>query len=148
MRLQELNRLPRRLHRIVTVPAQFDVNAAGIADFAETAQHWREVNFALAKHQVIVDAPLHVFDMDVPEHVFPSSNVRLHRHFAHTMEVADVERQTKRGVIHALKQLRELVHGVDEHSRLRLERESATVSRGELAHSLAAVDKALHQDGG
>jgi hypothetical protein len=47
---------PRYLDRIVTVSAQFDVDAAGAADLRQPCQHFDEINLAFAEHQMDVCA--------------------------------------------------------------------------------------------
>ena len=101
--VQKLLRLPRRVHRVVAVPAQFDVDAARVVRGAEAREHVREVHLALAEHQVIVDAAAHVLDVDVPQHVLPLREELADRQFAVAHEVADVDREPERGVVDAAR---------------------------------------------
>ena len=56
-------------------------------------------------------------------HVLPLADVIADRQLALAEQVADVERQAEVRVVHLAVQLGELVHRVDEHARLRLERQ-------------------------
>src|SRR5205085_826593 len=68
-------RLPRRVHRVVTVPAQLHVDSVRVIDLTQGTEHVREIDLAFAEHEVVVDAALHVLDVDVPEHVLPFLDV-------------------------------------------------------------------------
>ena len=65
--------------------------------------------------------------------------MRGRRHLAHADEVADVERQAEARVRHGVEERPEARHGVDEHARLRLEREADLPPVGVVAQAEAAV---------
>src|SRR5262245_53628045 len=94
---QESERSSGRIHRVVAVPAQLDVDAAGVVDVAQRSEDRREVDFAFAEHQVVVDAAAHVLDVDVPQNILPLLDVPGDRPLILAMHVADVERQTEPG---------------------------------------------------
>ena len=52
-----------------------------------------------------MNALAHVLDVDVPQRVLPGAHVVRDRHFALAVQVADVQRQAKRRVAHAVVQL-------------------------------------------
>src|SRR5207248_10756820 len=79
-----------------------------------------KVHLPFAEHQVLVDAGSHVFDVDVDDFASPASDVIRDRCLSQAVQMADVERKLQVGCVHSLLQLAEAVHGVDEHSRLRL----------------------------
>src|SRR5262249_9499944 len=63
---QERQRAPSCLDGIVTMAAQFDIDAARVTDLRQRSQDLGEVDLALAEHQMIVNAAPHVFDVDIP----------------------------------------------------------------------------------
>src|SRR5262245_49847497 len=97
------------------------MQAARVAHLLERFDDWWEIHLAFAEHEVLVDAALHVLDVNVAENVFPAYDVRAGRHFTQAMQVADVKRQAEAGRRHALPQPGVALHGVDEHAGLRLE---------------------------
>jgi len=58
---------------IVAVSAEFDMNAACVADFFQRPQDGNEVDLSFAENQVLVDAAAHVLDVNIPEYVFPAT---------------------------------------------------------------------------
>jgi hypothetical protein len=76
---QKRLRLSRGAHRVVAVAAQLDVYPAGVLRRAQPSKHVREIDLALAEHQVVVDAGPHVLDVDVPQHVAPLRQELAHR---------------------------------------------------------------------
>src|SRR6185437_10950561 len=82
---------PSRLDRIVAMTAQFDVNAARVADLLQRCQHFGEINLALAEHQVIVNAAPHVLDVDVPQPIAPTPQMFGDGCFSKTMQMANVD---------------------------------------------------------
>jgi hypothetical protein len=143
---QEAQGLPRRLDRVVTVPAQLDVDAAAIVDLAQRPQHRRKINVSFTEHEMIVNPPFHVLDVDVPELILPCLDVIGNWHFSQAMQVADVQRQSEQGMINASSQLSVASHGINEHARLRLERQPHAAPRRLVTQSPATIDQAFHQD--
>jgi hypothetical protein len=101
-RPQERQRLPRRLDGVVTVPAQFHENPALVVNLVQRPQYVAEGDFAFAEHQVLVNAPAHVFDVDVPEHVFPAANRRPDR-LVQAVQMADIEGQSEQRMVHTVE---------------------------------------------
>jgi len=95
------------------------VNWSAYEDIAEFfTEHVREIDLALAEHHVVVNAAPHVLDVDVPQHVLPLGQEPAHGQFAVADEVADVDGEPERRVVHPREEIGELVHRVDEHARL------------------------------
>src|SRR5262249_13370816 len=143
---QKRQRFPCRIHRVVAMPAQLDVNAAAIVDLSENSKNGTEVDLPFTEHQVVVDAPAHVLDMNVPKNIFPTPQVIFNRQLALAMKVADIDRQTEVRMGNARMQVGEAVHGVDKHARFRLERQPHTLCGGEIAETPTAVDEPGHED--
>jgi hypothetical protein len=55
--------------------------------------HWREVDFSLAEHKVLVDAGPHVLDVDVDEPIGPIGKFLGDWQLPLAVEVADVDGQ-------------------------------------------------------
>ncbi|SRR6266849_9539635 len=79
--LQERYRFPGRFHGVVTMPAQLDMDAALVPDLVQHSQHWNEIDLAFTEHQVLVNSAAHVFDMNVPETIFPTTEMIGDRYF-------------------------------------------------------------------
>src|SRR5579875_2403952 len=105
----------------MAVAAQFDVDAAAVADLRQSCHHLSEINLAFAEHQVVVDAVPHVFDMDVPQPIAPTPQMHGDGGLSQTMQMANVDCQTEERMPNPLMQLRKARHRIDEHPWLRLE---------------------------
>jgi hypothetical protein len=139
-RLQERKGRTRRFNRVMAVPAQLDVDPTPVADLAQGGHDVGEIDLALAEHQVVVNAPLHVLDVNVPETVLPPADVGPDGRLAHADQVTDVEGQAEVAAIHLAVQFGEFVHRVDEHAWLRLERQSDPAVAGEIGQPEASLD--------
>ncbi len=63
---EKLEGLLGGFYGIVAVSGQLNVDGADVADLAKRAKNRREVDIALAKHEVFVDAATHVLHVHVP----------------------------------------------------------------------------------
>src|SRR5690606_11036942 len=95
-RKQEIARLSGCQWADVAVPAEFDAYGSTIADFRKRGDYRREIDLALRKHQMFVDALAHILDVNVHQPVAPMTDLIGNRNFALAMQVADIQRQTER----------------------------------------------------
>src|SRR5262245_46440565 len=105
----------------MAVARQLDVQAARVVRLAQGSENRVEIDLALSERDVIVNRSPHVLDVNVPQYVAVSQNVRAHRKLVLTLQMADVQRQPEKRVSDTLEQLVVASHRVDEHPRLRLE---------------------------
>src|SRR5205823_981119 len=80
----------------------------------QPGEHVGEIDLALAEHQVVVDAPPHVLDVDVPQDVLPVGEDLAHRQLAVAHQVADIDGEAERGVVHPGVESGKPLHRVDE----------------------------------
>ena len=81
------------------MPAQLDVNAAGVADVFQRTHHLGEVDFSLVEHQMVVDAAAHVLDVDVPQPLAPAPHLIRDGGFSQAMQMANVDGEAEEGMI-------------------------------------------------
>jgi microcystin degradation protein MlrC len=127
------------------MPAQFDMNAARVANLAQRRQHRPEINLAFAEQQMIVNAAAHVLNVDIPQQVTPVPQI-VRDGFALTVQMADVQSQAENRPGHAVLQLGEAAHVVYYHPRFRLKGQADAARLGEIAQGQAAVGQAGQQD--
>ena len=92
-RSEKIIRLSGRLGAYVGVPRQFDADHPSISNFGQGRDYRRKIDFALAEHEVLVDAGPHVLDVDVDQPIGPLAEFVGDRQLALAVEVADVDRE-------------------------------------------------------
>ena len=108
-------------------------------------QHGSEVDFSVAEHQVIVHTTAHIFDVDVPEDVLPTPHMVVDRRLSLAMQMSHVECEAEVRTRYSFLKFRKSVHGIDEHSRFRLEREANLKLCGAIAQATHAFHEPVHQ---
>ena len=66
----------------VAVPAQLHADRPSVSHLGKRRDHRREINFALAEHEMLVHTGAHVLDMHVGEPRVPLADLVGDRHFA------------------------------------------------------------------
>jgi hypothetical protein len=119
--LEKRHRGANRLDGHVAVAAELDVNAVLIADVTERPTDRWKVHRPFAEHQVLVDTPAHVFDMNVDDACPPALQQDSDVALVQAMDVPKVDRQLKQRVANPFIEPGEACERIDEHARFRLE---------------------------
>ena len=81
---------PCRLCPLVAVTAEFDVNTAVVADLPQSLDNGGEIHGSLAKHQMLVNAFDHVFNVHVDDSRAPAEEVLGDRSVLDAMDVPQI----------------------------------------------------------
>ena len=76
----------------MAVPAEFNVDASLVARFGKRIDHGCKIHFAFAKHQVLMDSGLHVFEVDIHQHIPPTFDIVGQGHLAEAVQVSNIQR--------------------------------------------------------
>src|SRR5258708_25487397 len=85
--------------------------------------------------------------MDIPEQVLPAREIVRDWGLSLAVQVADIDRQAEEWMLHALPKRGVAIHGINEHPRLRLEREAHAGCGRIIAQAPAAFRQSLPKDG-
>ena len=120
--------------------AATDRDESLVADLLERAQRGRQVEIAVAQHQLGFAAAAHVLDVHVREPARAATDAALDRPRLDGGAVAEIEREPEAGrIAQAPRERLEVVEALDEHPALGLEPDRHAHALGAREHALDAV---------
>ena len=127
--------------------AEFHEHAAVVTAVSQRLQQRRKIHLPLAKHQVLMHAAPHVFEMYIDNPVGPIPDALFNRDFTEAMQMSQVECQLQRFAIRLqpISQLAKLVHRIDEHTRLGFEADRDLARLGVSDHRTQSYRQAIPQ---
>ncbi len=129
----------------MAVAAQFDVDAAAVADFCEGLQDGRKVDLSFAEHQVFVRPAAGVVEMHIGQPRRPAVDHVGNRRLASALKMAHVERQSQVRSVNPREQFLKPLERINQHSRLGLETDRQVAVCGVLEHFPQPVHQPIHR---